>query len=247
RRSEAAAAGRRGDEEPGRGRSGSLEGTRPRDLPGQRIPLCEMNAMHPCCTRREMLTRCANGFGAVALSALFGKDALGQDGRRGVHLGPRVRNVIFLYMDGAPSQVDTFDYKPMLEKHHGRDPKDVIGKVEKTQFDNNGKVMRPLWTFRRRGESGLWISDLFPHIGGCIDDLCVIRSLTSTFSEHTSGNYFLHTGTGLQGRPSMGSWVSYGLGSDNQNLPGFIVLNGGLIPVGGLDNFNSGFLPASYQ
>jgi hypothetical protein len=206
-----------------------------------------MTSMHQCCTRREMLTRCANGFGALALSALFGQEAFGQDGRRGLHHAPRARNVIFLYMDGGPSQVDTFDYKPMLEKHHGRDPKDVIGRVEKTQFDNNGKVMRPLWTFRRRGESGLWISDLFPHLGDCIDDLCVVRSLTSTFSEHTSANYFLHTGTGLQGRPSMGAWVSYGLGSDNQNLPGFIVLNGGLIPVGGLDNFNSGFLPASYQ
>jgi len=204
--------------------------------------------MEHFCTRREMLGRCANGFGAVALSTLFGNLASAQDpGRRGVHFAPRARNVIFLYMDGAPSQVDTFDYKPMLEKHHGKDPKDVMGKVEKTQFDNNGKVMRPLWPFRRRGESGLWVSDLFPQLGDCIDDLCVVRSMTSNFSEHTSGNYFLHTGTGMQGRPSMGAWVSYGLGSDNQNLPGFIVLNGGLIPVGGLDNFNSGFLPASYQ
>jgi hypothetical protein len=201
-------------------------------------------------TRREMLARCANGFGAVALSSLFGS-VFGQDradlARRGLHHAPRARNVIFLYMDGAPSQIDTFDYKPMLEKHHGKDPKEVIGKVEKTQFDNNGKVMRPLWPFRRRGESGLWVSDLFPKIGDCIDDLCVVKSMTSYFSEHTSANYFLHTGTPMQGRPSMGAWVSYGLGSDNQNLPGFIVLNGGLIPVGGLDNFNSGFLPASYQ
>jgi hypothetical protein len=200
-------------------------------------------------TRREMLARCANGFGALALSALFGepKAAEAQDSRRGTHFAPRARQVIFLYMDGAPSQVDTFDYKPMLEKHHGKDPKEVIGKIEKTQFDNNGKVLRPLWTFRRRGESGLWVSDLFPHLGGAIDELCIVRSLTSNFSEHTGGNYFLHTGNGSQGRPSMGAWVSYGLGSDNQNLPGFIVLNGGLIPVGGLDNFNSGFLPASYQ
>src|SRR6185503_15015147 len=137
--------------------------------------------------------------------------------------------------------------KPMLVKHHGRDPKDVIGKVEKTQFDNNGKVMKPLWTFRRRGESGLWVSDLFPHLGDCIDDLCVIRSMTSNFSEHTAGNYFLHTGSGQQGRPSMGAWVNYGLGSESQNLPGFVVINGGLIPSGGLDNFNSGFLPATYQ
>ncbi|HEV3029239.1 MAG TPA: DUF1501 domain-containing protein [Planctomycetota bacterium] len=201
-------------------------------------------------TRREMLARTANGFGALALSALLAdpKSAFAdQTGQRGVHFAPRARNVIFLYMDGGPSQVDTFDYKPMLEKHHGQNPSRVIGKVEKTQFDNNGTVMRCPWTFRRRGESGLWVSDLFPHIGGCIDDLCVVRSMTSNFSEHTAANYFLHTGSGSQGRPSMGAWVSYGLGSDNQNLPGFIVLNGGLIPVGGLDNFNSGFLPASYQ
>jgi hypothetical protein len=201
-------------------------------------------------TRREMLAATANGFGALALSALFGGSAEAapqQSGGRGLHFPPRARNVIFLYMDGGPSQVDTFDYKPMLAKHHGKDPAKVIGKVEKTQFDNNGTVLRCPWTFRRRGESGLWVSDLFPNLGDCIDDLCVVRSLTSNFSEHTAANYFLHTGSGLQGRPSMGAWVSYGLGTDNQNLPGFIVLNGGLIPVGGLDNFNSGFLPASYQ
>jgi hypothetical protein len=103
------------------------------------------------------------------------------------------------------------------------------------------------WKFQRRGQSGLWVSDLFPHVAQCADKLCVIRSLTSKFPEHTSANYFLHTGSGLQGRPSMGTWVSYGLGSINRNLPGFIVLNGGLIPPGGLDNFNSGFLPAAYQ
>jgi len=200
-------------------------------------------------TRREMLARTANGFGALALSALFGNTASAGDAaaRRGPHFSPRARNVIFLYMDGGPSQVDTFDYKPMLARHHGKNPQQVIGRVEKTQFDNNGTILRCPWTFRRRGESGLWVSDLFPRIGDCIDDLCVVRSLTSNFSEHTAANYFLHTGSGLQGRPSLGAWVGYGLGSDNQNLPGFIVLNGGLIPVGGLDNFNSGFLPASYQ
>ncbi|HJT76820.1 MAG TPA: DUF1501 domain-containing protein, partial [Gemmataceae bacterium] len=91
------------------------------------------------------------------------------------------------------------------------------------------------------------VSDLLPHLAGCADDLCFVRSVVSQFSEHTSANYFLHTGNGMQGRPSMGAWVSYGLGSRNRNLPGFIVLNGGLIPPGGLDNFNSGFLPAAYQ
>ena len=103
------------------------------------------------------------------------------------------------------------------------------------------------WKFQQHGDSGLWVSDLFPNVAECVDDLAVIRSMVSKFPEHTSANYFLHTGSGFQGRPSMGAWVSYGLGSDNKNLPGFIVLNGGLIPPGGLDNFNSGFLPAAYQ
>jgi hypothetical protein len=197
-------------------------------------------------SRREMLARCANGFGALAFSALAAEGAQ-SDPSRGTHHAARAKNVIFLYMDGAPSQLDTFDYKPMLEKHHGQDPKKAIGRIERTQFEQNGAVMKSPWAFRRRGESGLWVSDLFPEVGGCMDDLCVVRSMTSQFPEHTQANYFLHTGTGMQGRPSMGAWVSYGLGSDNRNLPGFVVLNGGLIPVGGLDNFNSGFLPAAYQ
>jgi hypothetical protein len=190
-----------------------------------------------------MLLRCANGFGAVALSAL-----LAEDSRSATlpHFPARARNVIFLYMDGGPSQVDTFDYKPILDKYHGRDPHSIF-KVEPTQFNNVGKVMASPWKFRKRGQSGLWVSDLFPHVAECIDELCIIRSMVSKFPEHTSANYFLHTGSGLQGRPSMGAWVGYGLCSLNKNLPGFIVLNGGLIPPGGLDNFNSGFLPAAYQ
>jgi hypothetical protein len=103
------------------------------------------------------------------------------------------------------------------------------------------------WKFRKYGQTGLWVSELFPHVAECADDLTLIHSMISKFPEHTSANYFLHTGSGIQGRPSMGAWTSYGLGSENRNLPGFIVLNGGLIPPGGLDNFNSGFLPAAYQ
>jgi hypothetical protein len=194
-----------------------------------------------------MLVRSATGFGALAFGALAARSDDAASGLRGTHHPARAKNVVFLYMDGAPSQLDTFDYKPMLEKHHGEDPRKAIGRIERTQFEQNGTVLKSPWGFRRRGESGLWVSDLFPHLGACMDDLLVIRSMTSQFPEHTQANYFLHTGTGMQGRPSMGAWVSYGLGTDNQNLPGFIVLNGGLIPVGGLDNFNSGFLPAAYQ
>jgi hypothetical protein len=203
-------------------------------------------------TRREMLLHCASGFGAVAMAALLAEQAgaaqaVGAKVRKPVRHHPAAAtNVIFLYMDGGPSQVDTFDHKPMLEKYHGRDPHSVF-KVEPTQFNNIGHVMASPWQFHRRGESGLWVSDLFPHVAGCIDDLAVVRSMVSRFPEHTSANYFLHTGFGMQGRPSMGAWASYGLGSENKNLPGFIVLNGGLVPPGGLDNFNSGFLPAAYQ
>ena len=200
-------------------------------------------------TRRQMLRQCGAGFGSVALAAMLGHEAFAATGRTPFapsrpHFTPRARNVIFLYMDGGPSQVDTFDPKPALEKYDGK-PFPV--KAEPTQFDNNGNTLASPWKFRRYGQSGTPVSDLFPHVGQCIDDIAVIRSMTSDFSEHTNANYFLHTGVGLQGRPSMGAWVGYGLGSECRNLPSFVVLNGGLIPPGGLDNFNSGFLPATYQ
>ena len=202
-------------------------------------------------TRRQALRDCACGFGAVALSALAHDrvfaGATNPLAQKDPHFAPRARNVIFLYMDGGPSQIDTFDYKPMLERHHGKDPREVIGKLAPTQFDNVGKVLKHQWAFRRRGEAGHWVSDLFPHLAEVADDLAFVKSMTSKFSEHTSANYFLHTGSGLQGRPSMGAWLGYGLGSENQNLPGFVVLNGGLIPPGGLDCFGSGFLPSAYQ
>jgi hypothetical protein len=193
-----------------------------------------------------MLQRCANGFGVVALAALLAEEGQAGERKPVQHHPAKARNVIFLYMDGGPSQVDTFDPKPQLARYDGRDPHGIF-KVEPTQFNNVGKVMASPWKFKQHGKSGLWVSSLFPSLAGCADELAVIRSVVSKFPEHTSANYFLHTGSGVQGRPSMGAWASYGLGSLNKNLPGFIVLNGGLIPPGGLDNFNSGFLPAAYQ
>ncbi|MEM9328573.1 MAG: DUF1501 domain-containing protein, partial [Bacteroidota bacterium] len=162
------------------------------------------------------------------------------------HYVPRAKNVIFLYMDGGVSQVDSFDPKPRLAQENGENPYDKF-EVEDTQFDNIGKILKSPWEFKQYGESGIPVSELFPHIATCVDDLAVVRSMVSDFPEHTNANYFLHTGSGLQGRPSMGAWVTYGLGSENGNLPGYVVLDGGLTPPGGLDNFNSGFLPASYQ
>lgn len=201
-------------------------------------------------SRREMLRSCAGGFGAVALAALLGDRAFAGSSTadpfaaRPSQYRAAARNVIFLYMDGGPSQVDTFDPKPRLTKEHGQP---FRMKKAPTQFNNDGNILGSPWAFRRGGQSGLPVSDLFPHVRECADDLAIVRSMTSNFSEHTSANYFLHTGNGQQGRPSMGSWVTYGLGSACQNLPGFVVVNGGLIPPGGLDCFNSGFLPATYQ
>lgn len=201
-------------------------------------------------TRREMLAECGMGFGIVALAAAFGESqgaaATGSSpfAPRPSHFPARARNVIFLYMDGGPSQVDTFDPKPRLDRDHG---KPFPMKIEPTQFDNVGNTLASPWKFRQYGESGIPVSDLFPNIAQHVDRMAVIRSMTSNFSEHTNANYFLHTGSGLQGRPSMGAWFGYGLGTECEELPAFVVLNGGLIPPGGLDNFNSGFLPASYQ
>lgn len=201
-----------------------------------------------------MLQTCANGFGAVALASLLNEPAFGAEVvssseknpfvARQPHFDAKAKSVIFLYMDGGVSQVDSFDPKPRLDAENG---KPFAMKIEKTQFNNNGNTLASPWKFQQYGESGIPVSDLFPFVGQHADKLAVVRSLTSAFPEHTNANYFLHTGHGQQGRPSTGAWVGYGLGSECQDLPGFVVLNGGLIPPGGLDNFNSGFLPASFQ
>ena len=215
----------------------------------------------PVFTRREMLSQCASGFGSVALAAMLaeasgvlGKTAAaradtlaaGPDQRR-PHFAPRARRVIFLYMDGGPSQVDTFDYKPALAKYHGQNPRKVIGELQPTQFDSVGSVLQSPWRFRQYGANGIWVSDLFPHVAQVVDELAVIKSMVSNFSEHTNANYLMHTGHGLQGRPSMGAWIGYGLGTECQDMPAYVVLNGGLTPPGGIDNFGNGFLPASHQ
>jgi len=214
------------------------------------------NFMQRPLSRREMLGICKGGFGALAFTGLFGGLPFGCTRPKsivsepelytGPHYLPKAKNVIFLYMDGGVSQVDSFDPKPRLAKENGEDPRKKF-KVDATQFDNVGKILKSPWEFKQYGECGMPVSSLFPHIATCVDDIALIRSMTSNFPEHTNANYFLHTGSGIQGRPSMGSWMTYGLGSENKNIPGYVVLDGGLIPPGGLDNFKNGFLPASYQ
>jgi hypothetical protein len=196
-----------------------------------------------------MLVCSANGFGAVALAALLAEEARGEPGGspfapKPPHFPAKAKSVIFLFMDGGPSAMDTFDPKPRLTREHGQSFK---MKKEPTQFNNDGNTLGSPWKFDRYGKSGLWVSDLFPHVAKCVDDLCVVRSMVSNFSEHTTANYFIHTGNGQQGRPSMGAWATYGLGCESKELPGFVVLGSGMIPPGGIDCFGSGFLPAAYQ
>jgi hypothetical protein len=214
---------------------------------------CQRFRPHPR-TRRELLQMAGCGFGAVAMSHLLGQQRVAAEtdsprrnselGVRPTHFEPKALSVIFLYMDGGVSQVDSFDPKPRLDQENG---KPFPSRIEPTQFNNIGNTLASPWKFQQYGQSGIPVSDLFPETAKHVDDLAVIRSMTSNFPEHTNANYFLHTGSGLQGRPSMGAWFGYGLGSECQDLPHFVVLNGGLIPPGGLDNFGSGFLPASYQ
>ena len=163
-----------------------------------------------------------------------------------LHNRARAKNIIFCFMDGGPSHVDTFDPKSMLKKHEGK----AIGEsaVTKRSQSNAGRVwMGSPWKFKQRGQSGLWVSDLLPNIAQVADKLCVVRSMVGELPLHGQQNLLLHTGRILGQAPSLGAWVSYGLGTENANLPGYVVLNNDWVPNGGLENFGSSFLPASHQ
>ncbi|MEM8953734.1 MAG: DUF1501 domain-containing protein [Verrucomicrobiota bacterium] len=193
-----------------------------------------------------MLRRTSTGFGMAALAGLLGRPRAGLAGGLTPDFRPRAKSVIFCYMSGGVSQVDSFDPKPLLNKYAGQA---MPVKVERTQFNNNGTVMPSPWEYRNRGESGMAVSELFPHIGGCADELAVVRSMTSPVNEHAQGNYHFHTGFPFMGHPSAGAWVSYGLGTENRDVPGFVVLKSGgsVVPHGGLGLWSSGFLPAQHQ
>ncbi len=203
-------------------------------------------------TRRELIRKAGMGVGSLAFVDLMQREALASASPalenplapQASHAVGKAKSVIFLYMDGGVSQVDSFDPKPRLAKEHGQPPR---FKVDATVFNNNGNLMASPWGFRRYGQSGIPISDLFPNIATCADELCVIRSMTAFSPNHPNANYALHTGHALLGRPSMGAWCSFGLGTASQNLPSFVVLHGGQVPAGGMINFDSGFLPANHS
>lgn len=210
-------------------------------------PFSSLNAAF---SRREMLRRCSVGFGSFALSSLLANKAFGAIAPEAktpiLQFKPRVKNVIFCYMSGGVSHVDSFDPKPELRKRHGQ-PMPVP--VKPTMFNNNGNIMGSPWEAKPRGQSGIMMTDLFPHLAELADDLAIIRSMTSPVNEHAQGNYFFHTGFASMGHPSAGAWIGYGLGTMNQNLPGFVVLqSGGAVPPhGGVGLYSNGFLPSQYQ
>ena len=197
-------------------------------------------------TRREALKVASNGFGMLALSALMADETYaGLANHKGPHFAPKAKNIVFLYMPGAVSHVDTFDPKPKLTELDGKLFDGLFQPGAKRETDR--KWMKSPWKFNQYGQAGIPVSDLFPHLATCVDDLAIIRSMVSGFPLHPRGNLFMHTGRTVGGYPSLGSWVSYALGSENENLPGYVLLHGGAVPPGGLENFSNGFLPASHQ
>ncbi len=203
-------------------------------------------------TRREFLWEAGAGFTGLALSALLAKDAAATPqstnplAPRAPHFAPKATSVIFLFMYGGPSQVDTFDYKPRLYQLDGRTIQ--VQTHGRGGHRNQGRVVGPKWRFRQYGQSGKHVSDLFPHLSGCVDDIAFLHSMTADSPIHGSAMLQMNSGKILSGSPCVGSWVNYGLGSENQNLPGFAVMldpTGG--PISGAKNWSSGYMPASYQ
>ena len=200
--------------------------------------------------RRELLRRSGGGFGALALAALMADDSVsGADLKaaesdvptmvKRPHFAARAKRVIFLFMPGGPSQVDTFDPKPQLTKDDGKpSPKLYIGQQR--------NLLASLWKFQQYGQSGLDVSELFPHTAKRVDDLCVIRSMVTDDPNHPGGCLLMHTGERVSSRPSLGAWVTYGLGTENRNLPGFVAVGPGPI-IEGARQYGSSFLPAAYQ
>lgn len=203
-------------------------------------------------TRREFLAKSGGGFGAMALAALMGQSASATpaDPRapKTTHFPAKAKNVIFLFMEGGPSHIDLFDPKPLLNELAGQKLPESFGKVILAMGENDAPLMRCPRKWKQHGESGLWVSDWFPEIATCADDLCVIRSCVSDGINHSSGVCQMNTGHVIGGRPSLGAWATYGLGTENQDMPAFVVLTDGKgQPVNGSRNWGSGFMPAAYQ
>lgn len=199
--------------------------------------------------RREFLRRSGIGIGSIALAGLLAEDSDASPVQAPIpHFAPRAKRLIYLHMVGAPSQLDLFDDKPVLRKHHGKQcPPELLEGQRFAFLKKDPKLLGSSFKFEQHGESGLEISELLPHLAKVADDISVVKTLHTKEFNHGPAQVFVHTGFGQQGRPSLGSWLTYGLGSESRDLPAFVVLVTGLTPGGGTSLWGSGFLPSVHQ
>ena len=203
-------------------------------------------------TRRWFFRDCGVGLGSMALASLLGENAAAAPADplapKAPHHAARAKNVIFLFMAGAPSHLELFDNKPMLAQHDGKAPPPDLIKDYRAAFINpNATFLGPKFKFARHGKCGAELSELLPHLATVVDDLAMVKSMHTDAFNHAPGQIFMNTGSQMFGRPSIGSWVTYGLGSESQNLPGFVVFSTGKKgPSGGNSNWGSGFLPSAH-
>ncbi len=211
-------------------------------------------------TRRQFFSRCALGLGSIALASLlkeqelFGANpaaSVNPMASRPPHFPAKAKNIIYLFMAGGPSQLELFDYKPKLQELNGQQIPDSFIEGKRFAFMGSSHGTKLLGTrraFKRHGQSGMWVSEMFPHTATIVDDVSFVMSCATNLFNHAPAKLFMNTGSGQFGRPSMGAWVTYGIGSESENLPGFVVLQSGPRgPRGGSVNWASGFLPTSYQ
>jgi hypothetical protein len=198
-------------------------------------------------TRREALFKLGAGFGGIGLASMLGQagaaEAPSPLAPRSPHFAPRAKRIIQLFRPGGPSQVDTFDYKPMLAKHAGERP----ASVDRKSLRNTKMGLMPSpFEFKQYGRCGKWVSDIFPHVAECVDDICFLHSMHTDIPEHAGGILMTNVGALQPNRPSMGSWLVYGLGAETQNLPGFVAMSPRAQPRGKLANWGNAFLPGAY-
>ncbi len=197
-------------------------------------------------SRREFLRKMGAGFGTLGLAGMLGDASaapVSPLAPKRPHFAPKAKRVIQLFMPGGPSQVDTFDHKPAIAKHAGERP-DLVNR--KSLRNTQGGLMPSPFGFKQYGECGKWVSDIFPHVGGCVDDICFIHSMHTDIPEHAGAMMMMNVGALQPNRPSMGSWLVYGLGSENENLPGFVSMSPRAQPRGKLANWGNSFLPGAY-
>jgi hypothetical protein len=203
-------------------------------------------------TRRKFFQRCGTGMGALALASLLNEKLFAATAadptKPGLHFAPKAKNIIYLFQSGGPSHLDLFDYKPELIKRNGQKmPEEVLKGIRLAQIGKDAAVLGTKYEFKQYGKSGVWLSELLPQLQTIVDDVCFVQGFYSEAFNHDPATLFMNTGAQLAGRPSMGSWFSYGLGSENKDLPAFVVLMTGVGQPLTNSSWGSGFLPTSHQ